>query len=270
MRAMRLPGLLLAGWLPLAAAAESPGPRELEALVGRWVDLRAQADSEQRGWASQSAQWRQEMALLETEQARLNQQLAALEQTGESQQELRANLMERRETLTSALLQVDAHLTRLQPGLAALLPLVPEPLMTEDLKTALLPGEETAVPPAGGAPAAARRIQQLLGALKELELLHNGVHTVKALIALPGEPRRQMDVVYIGLARGFAVTADGGTAAAGTPAADGWHWRPVPALASDIRLLIRIASREVPPALVSFPIGGEPGVQPGAGQGEVQ
>jgi hypothetical protein len=269
MRAMRLPGLLLAGWLPLVATAESPGPRELETLVGRWVDLRAQADSEQRGWASQSAQWRQEMGLLETEQARLNQQLAALEQTGESQQELRANLMERRESLASALLQVDAHLTRLQPGLAALLPLVPEPLLTEDLKTALLPAV-AAVPPAGGAPGAARRIQQLLGALQEVERLHNAVHTVKALIALPGEPRRQMDVVYIGLARGFAVTADGGTAAAGTPAVDGWHWRPVPALASDIRLLIRIASREVPPALVSFPIGGETGVQPGAGQGEVQ
>lgn len=259
--------LLVSGFfLTGVRAAESPRTDEVEALVGRWVDLRTQSDAEQRAWDHQSSQWRQELELLEKEQTHLTQILAGLEQSGESQQEQVAGLMARRAALTSALSQVDEHLLRLQPELAALLPLVPEALLSEALKTALMVDEKTALS-VPERQATTRRLQQFLGALKELEELHNGVHTVKTLITLPDGPRREMDVIFVGLARGFAVTADGHIAAAGVPTAEGWRWRPVPSMAEEIRSLIQVASKAVPPVLVAFPIGGEMGVTPGSRTG---
>jgi len=243
--------LLVAGWLPLAGLADGISPvSTLEGVVGRWVDLRGQADAEDRAWTAQAAQWRQESELLTAEQAKLTAALATLEEAGETQQEQGAALMARRERLAAVLADVDAAVIRLQPSLSAMRPLVPSSLMTGELAAALDPGTAEPGEPAG----VVARLQRALGALKALEELQGAIHTAREMIALPTGPRREMDVLYFGLSCGFAVSADGSAAAAGRPGAGGWAWEAVPALASDIRRLLRIANQDEPPALAVFPV----------------
>jgi len=244
-----------------SAHAEVSPVRTLDGLVGRWVDLRGQVAEEQRNWGTQSAQWRQEMELLRQEQESLVAALARLEAAGESQQERSADLMERREHLRAALAGVDAVLQRLQPAVAALAAQIPPALMTPDLAAAFQPDSSAADSPAG----ASTRLPRMLGALAAIETLQAKVHVTRAMVALPDAPRREMDVVFLGLACGYAVTADDRLAAAGRPTPDGWLWEPLPNEASAVRRLIQVANQDVAPALVAFPVGTAAGTDGGGG-----
>ncbi len=246
---------LAAVLLTLAAGAVPGGAtevRSLEALVGRWVDLRTQLHGEARAWEQQAAQWRQEMELLRVEHARLDAALGGLEQANETQMQRSADLLVRRHALQEPLTGVHAVLVRMEPALSTLLPLLPVPLLTDELRAVLAAPAQNA--------SGTVRLQRVLGALKVIEELHNGVHTVRALIEVPDRPRYEMDVIFIGLARGFAVTTDGSMAAAGVPTAAGWRWTAVPAAAGGIRRMVQIAKQDVPPALVSFAVGGTTGL----------
>lgn len=240
------PSLLMAG-----ESGDSP-VRLLEGLVGRWVDLRGQIDGEERSWAAQSEQWRQETALLCVEQEKLTAALATLEEAGETRQERSADLLARRDQLRSTLEQVDGVLRRIQPRLAALQSLVPPSLLTVELASALRPEPVKE----GDSSDVVARLQRMLGALQALDSFQSGIHSTRALIALPTGTRREMDVIFFGLARGFAVTADDRTAAAGYPTADGWLWKALPESAPAVRRLLQIAKQEEPPVLVPFPVAG--------------
>lgn len=252
MKNFRFCGLLLAMiWLPAAGLSDTVAPvRSLEGVVGQWVELREQADLEERAWKAQKAQWLQETELLAQEQAKLATALATLEEVGETRQERGAELLARRARLTVVLAEVDATLTRLQPALSAMSTQVPAALMTDTLSSALNVKTSAPVEPMGGG----ARLQRMLGALKTLEELQGGIHTTREMITLPKEPRREMNVIYFGLVCGFAVTTDGTSAAAGHPVSMGWTWEAAPALASNIRKLQRIANQDEPPALMSFPV----------------
>jgi hypothetical protein len=63
-----------------------------------------------------------------------------------------------------------------------------------------------------------------------------------------------MDVLYLGLARGFAVAVDDSIAAAGSPETTGWRWTWDPELAAAVRRAIRYHRRELPAELVQLPL----------------
>ena len=65
-----------------------------------------------------------------------------------------------------------------------------------------------------------------------------------------------MDVVYLGLARGYAVSPDDAFAATGIPSQDGWLWTADPSIADAVRKLVRIQNKSLPPALVTLPMDG--------------
>lgn len=258
----RLP--LAAGLLFLsvsAGAAPSGSPvRTLDGLVGHWVDLRGQVAEEQRVWDAQSAQWRQEMDLLRLEQDSLATALARLEAAGETQQERSADLLERRERLRVAIAGVDGVLQRLQPAVATLAAPVPASLMTPDLAAALQSEAADTEDQTG----VSARLQRTLGALTAIETLQAGIHVTRAMIALPDAPRREMDVLFLGLACGYAVTTDDSLAAAGRPTPEGWHWEPLPNEAAAVRRLMQVANQDIAPALVTFPVGIAAGPEGGA------
>jgi hypothetical protein len=263
-----VPRRLLAVWgllffLSSVAAQTALPVRTLEGLVGRWVDLQGQVAEEQRTWNAQSAQWQQEMDLLRQEQDSLATALARLEQAGETQQKRRADLLERREHLRAAIAGVDGVLQRLQPAVASLAVRVPASLMTPDLSAALQPTDAAAAETQGGVSA---RLQRTLGALTAIETLQARVHVTRAMIALPNAPRREMDVIFIGLACGYAVTADDRLAAAGRPTPDGWRWEPLSSDATAVRRLIQVANQDIAPVLVTFPIGIAAGAERGAAE----
>ena len=121
---------------------------------------------------------------------------------------------------------------------------------------------------AGGIGAAAgltapERLRNLLAFHAQVSAFQSSFHAGAAMIEAGGA-RRQCDVLYLGLARAFAVSSDGSWAAVGTPGAGGWTWTPRPDLAARVRQAIDINKRERPAALVSLPVGIVRGAQPQA------
>jgi hypothetical protein len=65
-----------------------------------------------------------------------------------------------------------------------------------------------------------------------------------------------MDVIYLGLSCGFAVSPDSSIAAIGTPDTTGWTWTAAPEIAADVRKLADIKNNQLPPQLITLPLTG--------------
>jgi len=246
-------GLLLCGTLPLFA--EPATLTTLEGLVGQWVGLHSQIAAEQQAWTRQEQQWRQEIALLNEEERRLEENIRKAETFDAAKESRASDQLARKTALQSALAEVDQIVERTAAEFAELIPRIPPSLVSEDFSLACRELMQTGHPGSS-----ARRVQLLVGALAELETLQNRSHAVRELIDPGTGGRREMDVVYLGLARGFAVSPDDTTAATGHPSQTEWQWSLAPAIANEVRQLVRIQNKEAPPTLVTLPLsvnGGE-------------
>lgn len=257
----------LFGWLVLMGSCTMvlgtnaevlPSPlRTLEGLVGRWVDLQSQIDSEQREWEAQRQQWEMEMELFRKEQIKLESALATLQEAGESRQERGAEWLERRDRLQSVMNELDVMLTPRERDVRGLLSVVPASLSRE-LWDVSDDSVVLDVDDASGYEAkadATMRLQQVLGQLRQLEEWQNGVHTSREMVAWGDGPRREMETLYVGVTAGFGVTLDRSLAVAGRFVDGQWIWEPLEGLSDRTRQLIRIVNQDEAPMLISFPLG---------------
>lgn len=98
--------------------------------------------------------------------------------------------------------------------------------------------------------------------MSEIEKTENGIHVVRELLMIEDQ-RREMDVIYLGLGCGFAVSPANSVAAIGYPAKGGWQWTASPEIAAEVRKLIDIKNHELPPQIITLPINaGAKGVRP--------
>ena len=108
----------------------------------------------------------------------------------------------------------------------------------------------------------------MLSLYTEIEALQARTHEVKEILDLGGGLRREMNVLYLGLTRGFGVSADGAVAAVGRPEPAGWTWSRRDGLAPAVRQAVAVFRRESPAGLVPLPLDAE-GAQPGGPAGSV-
>lgn len=232
--------------------AESPSLATLEGLVEQWISLRGQATAERQTWDRQAEQWRQEITLLREEERRLDAQLERTTQFEAAEESRTSSQLARKAELHRALSGVNAVVDRAATPLSQLLPSIPPSLQSADIKRAT--GE--LLDPARS-DSSARRVQLLVGVLGEIEALQNRNHVVRELIDPGTGQRREMDVVYFGLARGYAISPNDAAVAAGIPAQTGWRWSELdPSAADAIRTLVQILNEEQPPTVVSVPMTG--------------
>lgn len=212
----------------------------LEALTGRWIALRAELAEERQSWERQERHWQRELALLEQEIASRRDMLDADSTYLDDVERAQARLLAERDAAESALQALGSQLARHEMHLRAFAPLVPQSLLGE-LGTGFraLPANDAAAARAG----VLRRLQTVLALYTQIESLQNNIHAVQELITLNGQ-QREVDVVYIGLARGFAVSGGDDWAAIGEPTVAGWQWQEMSAEAGRIRRAIRVLQRE--------------------------
>lgn len=252
---VRFLGVIVAGGLLLMSrgvfAESTPSVRTLDGLVGEWVSLRGQIDEEQRAWDAQARQWEREIDLLTQEQEQLKSALSRLASVGETQDVAQADLRFRRDRLRESMNAVETLLARIEPRIYARARQVPEELLTGDLKIILHRGARETE----RRDRVSVRVQHLLGVLQTLETLQANVHIRRKLVAFDDEPRREMDVIFIGLTCAYAVSLDDSLAASGIHADGAWRWTRLPHEGLNIRRMIQIASKDIVPGLIAFPIG---------------
>jgi hypothetical protein len=231
--------------------AQAPGLPTLEKLVGEWSRLRTAIADEERAWNRQEKQWRDEIALLEKEKATLDKniqdaQKAARDAEAERVEDLRDK--EKFERMFEGLLPL---LDRAEAELAKWPARLP-PALRESLTAAFkrLPADEKQ----REALSDGARLQTVVALYAELDKLQHAWHPVKEVLPLPDGSRKEMDVLYLGLARAFAVSPDNDYAAVGVPGPEGWTWDARPRLAPAVRRAVEVVLREHPAELVVLPL----------------
>lgn len=246
----------------LAAAVASAASDSLDAMddsVGRWMELRATLAREQREWDERRAQWEKELSLLKRESESLEAGIAAARGRTEALESERNEQTARKKELQDALDRLRAIVGRAEERLKAWAGRVPESLALsaivgfQNLPESPAEADKLSLP---------RRAQAVASLYAQIEALQQGVHGVREALDTGDGGRRQVDVLYIGLARAFAVSPGNDWAAVGVPGEAGWTWSPRPALAADIRTAIDVHQRRETARLVRLPLRVEGEKQP--------
>ena len=243
--------ILLVGILGISSAQASD-LNSLEELVGQWVGLRKEIAEGQQAWMRQEKQWQQEILLLEEESRQLDEMIEREKQLSLDKEDVVAGQLERKDELTKVVADVGLVTDRATARLSEIVQFIPKSLQSENILRGCRQssGGRDSLP-------STRRLQYLVAVLSEIESIQHSSHVVQELIE-GDEGRREMDVVYLGLACGFAVSPDSSVAAVGRPSASGWKWAESQGFAPEVRKLVSIKQQKLPPAIVNIPINGTP------------
>lgn len=241
-----------------AGLASAQNLDSLENLVGQWMALRKSIAVEELAGREQLDHYAREKALLLTEREHLMAEIDSTQSGAQNEEQDTANLLELQNLLMQSESELESVLDRVEAKLNVWQPLVPPALRDEsEALFAKLPAPDRSaeVPPLS------ERVQTVVALLTSLENLQNSIHSVTEVLETK-DGRRQVDVLYIGLAQAFAVAPGNNWAAIGHPAADGWHWTLAPEWADSIRRAHRLYSREETADLISLPLQLAPEVRP--------
>lgn len=254
-RAIKVPslGILLALLAIGAPATETERPADLrsfDALVTKLTDLRAEIAAEKRLWREQHPQWQREIDLLETERAHLEAELEQYREERSDAVERREQMLRRQAEMQTVLKRIDGAVRRAEIGLRSIEPMIP-PALRANLDDAYrqLPASDRE---AENTPLT-RRLQRVLALYSGIQRMQTEIQTARAMVEL-ADGRREMDVLYLGLSRAYAISTDATVAAVGRPGADGWSWERADGFEGRIRDAIAVYSREVPVRLVELPL----------------
>jgi hypothetical protein len=235
-------------------AEEASGARDdlatLDGLVGRWMALRTTIAEEKSEWEARRTQWEEEIALLEREAATLKKEIGEGDTFTSSVEKERAETLERKEQMQAELDDLQGVLDRAESDLRRWLARIPPGLMApltagfDALPATQKEAEKLLL---------TKRAQTVAALYAQIETLQNRFHVVRETLDVEGS-RRQVDVLYVGLARAFAVSPADDWASVGTPSDTAWTWKPSPQDAPVIRRAIDVLNRQATAQLVALPM----------------
>lgn len=251
-----LGGLLLLGFgVGLRAENQLDG---LDRLVGQWMALRQAVAVEEREGRELLDQYAREQGLLQAEAAQLREELEVGQDGSRTGEQEKAEWLSRQEVLTKSVVDLGPVLDRTEAELRVWAPRIPPALRPPlEVLLARLP-ENSRV--AAQVPVS-ERCQTVVALLTGLEELQNNWHRVTEVLDTE-EGRRQVEVLYLGLAQAFAVAPGDTWAALGHPGPAGWRWTPAPQQAGAIRRALRLYARDETADLVILPVQLAPEVAP--------
>jgi len=242
-------GVLLA--FSVDAASQDGALDDLDRLVGRWMELRRTTADEKRAWEAQEQQWRTEIRLLEVEKAALEKEAAEARTLSTSVEKEGAAVLERKKGMTRNLYGLRPVLDRAESRLRHWESLIPSSLsggLTDVFRGLPRTQKEAEKRPLS------ERVQMVLALYARIESLQHGLHASREVLHIEDTPGRQVEVLYVGLARGFAVSADSKWAAVGVPCSEGWAWEARPGIAEEVRDAIDVLNRQKSARLVALPM----------------
>jgi hypothetical protein len=216
------------------------------------MELRETIAQEKQHWAEQRQQWEQEIDLLEREADSLQKEIDQGSGQASSVERERADVLARNETMAAELDDLRSVLSRAEADLRQWKVWIPEGLQG-GLASAFraLPESE----PQASRRTLVQRAQAVVALYSQIESLQHGFHRTREILATAEGTRRQVEVLYIGLARAFAVSPDDTWAAIGLAGKEGWTWRPQVDQAGAVRSVIAVFSQRETARLVDLPMG---------------
>lgn len=216
----------------------------LEDLTAQWVALRAERAREAEAWRNEEARMRLELSLLEEAEARLLEERDQLREQEDEVEASQADDLAELEARQDAGRQLGQSVAASRADLLAVLDALPPALR------ARLAEEEQALDGAEDSPL--QQLRAVWTLRNQLTRIQHELHVTPAVIDVAGR-RREMDVLWVGTARAFAVSGDDLLAAQGRPVQGTWEWEPLPGRESAVRRAVLLVRGEAAPGLVSLP-----------------
>jgi hypothetical protein len=253
-----LPGVVFATF-PLMAqqpAAPAKGAEELRSSVKEWIETMQKIQAEEDSWEKDREVLKGYKEGLEKEIEDLKEQIERAKTRKEGGDTQSLDKLAERDRYAAAQEELVRQLRVLEEGLAAKLPIFPEPLK-QQAKVALaietlqkglqLPAEKRAED-------VSKRLFNAVELMADIEKFQQGVHVHPELRKDSQGREFKVQVVYFGLAMAYGVNEDGTFALTGRPAADGWKFTERNELAPQIQQLVTSATSEKDATFSQLPL----------------
>lgn len=227
----------------------------LDGLVKTWLELRTELSDERQSRTTQKLEIETETGLLEREKTELTTTLAVASQADSTAKSEQVAYVEKINALNRELDQFRRSLEIHEAALANWSPRIPESLR-QPLAENFAALSRTRTDAGTTSLGARARVATALYA--QIESMQNQFHPTRETIADDDHERRNVDVLYLGLSRAFAVSSGNDWALIGFPSETGWRWEKRTHLAQAFRLAFEVIARQKPAQLTSLPMGVEP------------
>lgn len=221
----------------LASADEVAVPA-LMRTVEQWVEVQDTLHRERVAWTEQQESMKQGMRLLEREKALLEERIAEWEETADEQSADQVAMESRRNQQQQAIQRVASALDERQRDVERMRDAFPD-----------------AFDAVGAEKSTVTRLRALLGAATAIHRDQQSIRYARELMAIPEAGRRQLEILYLGHAQAYAVSADDQYAAHGVWEHGAWRWTWAPDFAPGIREAIRVQQGELAPRWLYLPLG---------------
>ena len=253
-----LPGVVFAT-SPLMAqqpAAPANGAEELRISVKEWIGTMQKIQAEEDAWEKDREVLKGYKEGLEKEIEDLKEQIERAKTRKEGGDTQSLDKLAERDRYAAAQEELAKQLRVLEEGLAAKLPIFPEPLK-QQAKVAL--AIETLqkglqLPPEKRTEDVSKRLFNAVELMADIEKFQQGVHVHPELRKDSQGREFKVQVVYFGLAMAYAVNEDGSFALTGRPEADGWKFTERNELAPQIQQLVASATSEKDATFSQLPL----------------
>lgn len=215
---------------------------ELRAAISGIVEIQSQASKELRDWETRKVVMAELLDVHRREIELLNEELETSGRSAPGHDDSVAGATEEIAALRETRAKLTAAVERSRPRVLALARRFPGPLAAEvQSELASLAAWET-----GNEPREA--LQPLLGVLSKASQFNRRISRSLEIVN-----DREVEVVYLGLARAFYADRSG-VAGIGVPAADGWEWRADTSLNRRVIRAFEILDQKRPPSRVELPL----------------
>jgi len=241
-------GTLLAGG---AWAQESEVLQSTRDTLARWVKTKQMISEEDRDWQLGREVLEQRVALLEREISTMETKIADARKSIADADAKRRDLASEKSKLVHAAEALSDAIGPLEAKARELVALLPDPI---GQRVAPLSRRIPESKEAQARLSLSERFQNVIGIFNEVNKFNQDLTVASELRALPDGTTAEVTAVYVGLAQGYYVTADGRAAGIGEPAPGGWKWTPANELAGPIAEVIGVLQEGKNPLYVPLPV----------------
>jgi len=222
----------------------------LESTADQWIDLEINASKERSAWKSERVLLESTIRSLEMEQAFLNEEVASNQLAADLYTKNFENVATAISDKKSALDTLKERLQAYEARLKLLLPRLPEPLSRDIRPLVGKLGEKIDDHPVS----VASRVQNVVTILTTIDQFNNSLTVTHQIRKTPDGGEFDTQVIYWGLAFGFAVDALGERSWRLSASDNGWRWEEDNEIATELVALIDIYERNREPELLTLPV----------------
>ena len=232
--------------------AQTTDALSTRSIIEQWIQAEKSVNKARTDWKLDLQNLTTHKNLLESENKSLEAQLSGLDERQESTFEKRENLDQRIADLESVQTRLEDRIKTSENSIAALLPKLP-PLLRKKIESRLPKSNVSSTELNQQVSKLVRRLQKLIGIWTEIHQFQNEITVAKQVISLLDASEVEAEVLYLGLAQAYFVTADDQRSGIGKPQSSGWVWTEVPALGSEVRSALNALNLPDPRNPVTLP-----------------